>query len=274
VPSACHSDVKIHWLRAGDPTGEPVLLIMGLSGSHRDWHRHVPHLAEHDIILFDNRGTGLSSPVDGLLSMSDMVRDAVAVLDAAGVETAHVHGTSMGGMIAQHLALEHPERVRSLVLSATSPGGLLRRPPWRMLLATALRPLVGSKRTWPLVAPLIYSERTRLGAPRRVEEDLEIRRENATDGSTTIGQLAAIARHSTSERLGELARLPVTVVHGDLDRLVPLAHGRALAEGIPGSRFVLLEGGAHVLTTDDEFGLAGAMKDHLARATDHERSVA
>jgi pimeloyl-ACP methyl ester carboxylesterase len=274
VPSACHSEVKIHWLRAGDPAGEPVLLIMGLSGSHRDWHRHVPHLADHDVILFDNRGTGRSSPVEGLLSMSDMVRDAVAVLDAAGVESAHVHGTSMGGMIAQHLALEHPERVRSLVLSATSPGGLLRKPPWRMLLATALRPLVGWKRTWRLVAPLIYSEQTRVGAPGRVHEDLLIRHENATDGATTLGQLAAIARHSTRDRLGELAGLPVTVVHGDLDLLVPPSHGRALAEGIPGSRFVALERGAHVLTTDDELGLARAMQDHLARAADHERSVA
>ena len=80
--------------------------------------------------------------------------------------------------------------------------------------------------------------------------------------------------HTTRERLGELARMPVTVVHGDHDRLVPLAHGRALAEGIPGSRFVLLEGGAHVLTTDDEFGLAGAMREHLAQTADHERSVA
>jgi 3-oxoadipate enol-lactonase len=273
VPSACHSDVKIHWLRAGDPTGEPVLLIMGLSGSHRDWHRHVPHLQDCDVILFDNRGTGLSSPVDGLLTMEDMVVDAVAVLDAAGVESAHVHGTSMGGMIAQHLALEHPERVRSLVLSATSPGGLLKKPPWRMLLATALRPVVGWKRTWPLIAPLIYAEHSRVGAPRRVREDLAIRRENATDGRTTVGQLAAIARHSTRDRLGELAALPVTVVHGDLDLLVPLSHGRALAEGIPGSRFILLERGAHVLTTDDEFGLASAMREHLARATDHERSA-
>src|SRR5215211_4365200 len=118
---------------------------MGLSGSHCDLHRLVPHLPDHDVSLFDNRGTGLSSPVRGLLTMADMVRDAVAVLDAAGVESAHVHGTSMGGMIAQLLALDHPERVRSLMLSATSPGGLVNKPPWRMLAATALRPLVGAK---------------------------------------------------------------------------------------------------------------------------------
>ena len=273
MPTARHGDVEVHWLRAGDPAGEPVLLIMGLSGSHRDWHRLLPHIEDCDVVLFDNRGTGMSSPVGGLLSMADMVRDAVAVLDAAGLPAAHVHGTSMGGMIAQHLALTHRERVRSLVLSATTPGGMLDKPPWRMLAATALRPLLGSKRTWPMVAPMVYSERTRLGAPERVKQDLRIRSEHATVAKTTFAQMAAIARHDTRKRLHELAGIPATVIHGDLDLLVPPSHGRALGESIPGARFVLLEGSAHILTTDDEHGLAAAMRDHLQRAVDHERSA-
>jgi 3-oxoadipate enol-lactonase len=273
VPTARHRDVEIHWLRAGDRAGPPVLLVMGLSGSHRDWYRLVPHLADCDVVLFDNRGIGRSSAVRGLLTMDDMARDAVAVLDAAGLGAAHVHGTSMGGMIAQHLALAHRSRVRSLVLSATSPGGMLDKPPWRLLAATALRPIIGSRRTWPMVAPMIYAERTRLGAPERVKEDLRVRSEHATAARTTVAQMAAIARHDTRRRLGELAGLPVSVLHGDLDHLVPLAHGRALADAIPGARFVLLEGSAHILTTDDEHGLARAVRDHLAHATDHERSV-
>jgi pimeloyl-ACP methyl ester carboxylesterase len=214
VPSARHGDVELHWLRAGDPAGEPVVLIMGLSGSHRDWHRLVPHLPDHDVILFDNRGTGRSSPVDGFLTMADMVRDTLAVLDAAGVERAHVH------------------------------------------------------------APILYADRTRAAAPGRVAADLAIRRENATDGRTTMGQIAAIARHDTHERLHELGRLPVTVIHGGLDLLVPPSHGRALADGIPGSRLVMLEEAAHILTTDDEPGLARAVQEHLERAAEHERSMA
>jgi 3-oxoadipate enol-lactonase len=274
MPTAVHGDVRIHWLRAGDPDGPPVLLVMGLSGSHRDWHRLVPHLLDHDVILMDNRGTGMSSAVTGPLTMADMVRDAVAVLDAAGVTTAHVHGTSMGGMIAQHLALGHRERVRSLMLSATTPGGLLSSPPWRLLAATALRPVVGSERTWGLVGPMLYSDHTRAAAPGLVEEDLGIRAQNATDARTTVAQMAAIARHDTRDRLHELAGLPVTVIHGDGDRLVPPSHGEALAEGIPGARLVMLAGAAHVLSTDDEPGLSAAVREHLERVAGHERSAA
>jgi 3-oxoadipate enol-lactonase len=274
VPTARHGDVEIHWLRAGDPSGDPVLLIMGLSGSHRDWHRLIPHLPDYDVVLMDNRGTGLSSPVGGPLSMADMVGDAVAVLDAAGLQDAHVHGTSMGGMIAQHLALDQRARVRSLILSATTPGGMAGKPPWRLLAATALRPIAGWRRTWRWVAPMIYSEHTRHAAPERVKDDLRIRLEHATSPKTTMAQMAAIARHDTRKRLHELAGMPVTVIHGDLDLLVPPSHGRSLAEAIPGARFVALEGSAHVLTTDDEHGVAAGVREHLQRAADHERIVA
>jgi pimeloyl-ACP methyl ester carboxylesterase len=222
----------------------------------------------------DNRGTGLSSPVGGPLTMEDMVQDIVAVLDAAELESAHVHGTSMGGMIAQHLALLHRDRVRSLVLSATTPGGMLNQPPWRLLLATALRPIVGWRRTSGIVVPMLYAEHTRKAAPERVKADLAIRVENATDPKTTLAQMAAIARHDTRERLHELAGLPVTVVHGDKDLLVPPSHGEALAEAIPGARMVMLEGAAHILTTDDEHGVASVVREHLEAAISLERSAA
>ena len=121
-------DGWITWREQGpleqDAPGEPVLMIMGLGASSRLWFRLLPWIARrHRAIVFDNRGTGDSSPVRGRLSMRGLAHDARAVLDDAGVESAHVIGASMGGMIAQHLALEDRDRVRSLTLACTTPGG-------------------------------------------------------------------------------------------------------------------------------------------------------
>src|SRR3954464_8376590 len=173
---------------------------MGLSGSRRGWYRLLPHLVPHaEAISFDNRGTGYSDPVTGALTMAGLVEDALAVLDAAGHESAHVMGVSMGGMIAQHLALDHRDRVRSLILGCTTAGGRRGAPPWRMMTATALRPVIGATRTFPIVTPALYAQRTRDEQPERVAEDLRIRLADSTDNRTTLAQMAAVARHDTRE---------------------------------------------------------------------------
>jgi len=105
--------------------GEPLLLIMGLSLNSKSWFRTLPALSEHyQVIIFDNRGVGLSDKPNTPYSIELMAEDARAVLDAAGVETAHVYGISMGGMIAQKLAIKYPERIRSLILGCTTSGGV------------------------------------------------------------------------------------------------------------------------------------------------------
>jgi 3-oxoadipate enol-lactonase len=140
MPFAQGRGARIHYRETGPPEGEPVLLIMGLGGSGRMWWRLEPHLsARHRLLLIDNRGTGDSDPVGAGPTMTTMAADAVAVLDAAGVDQAHVVGTSMGGMVAQHVALDHRRRVTSLVLACTTGGGPGGAPPWRLMLASALR---------------------------------------------------------------------------------------------------------------------------------------
>jgi pimeloyl-ACP methyl ester carboxylesterase len=256
-------DAWISWRADGE--GEPVLMIMGLSGSSRAWFRLLPHVArEHRAIVFDNRGTGDSDGVTRPLKMRDLVADALAVLDAAEEETAHVIGVSMGGMVAQHLALEHRERVRSLILGCTTPGGG-GTPSWRLLAGTALRPLIGSRRTFPLIAPALYADRTRRENPERVRADLELRIEDATAVKTSYAQMAAIAGHDTRARLHELEGLPVTVLHGTDDALVPVHNGRALAEGIPGATLVEFPDCGHMLTTDAEEAVVSAVLQHLKR---------
>ncbi len=266
-------DGWISWRETGprEPgaPGEPVLLIMGLGASSRLWFRLLPWIARrHRAIVFDNRGTGDSSPVRSRLSMKDLAHDARAVLDDAGVESAHVIGASMGGMIAQHLALEDRDSVRSLTLACTTPGGRSGAPPWRLLATAALRPVLGSRRTFPLVAPALYGKATLKERPERVREDLARRLEDNTSPITLYAQLGAIAGHDTRSRLRKLKGLPTLVVHGLEDALVPPDRGRELAASIPGAKLELVPACGHLLTTDAEEQVADAILAHLERSAE------
>ena len=250
---ARNGDIQLAWRSHG--RGQPVLVIMGFLGTGHAWFRLLPYIAAmRRAIVFDNRGTGDSERPPGLWSMGDLAGDALAVLDATGVESAHVVGASMGGMIAQHLALEHPGRVRSLTLACTHAGRREGRPgwlPWRLVAAIALRPALGSTRAFGLLAPLLYSDRTLERARDRLEEDLELRVRDATPLLTAAGQLAAIARHDARARLGEL-RVPALVLHGEEDRLIPPAAAHELARRIPHARLELIRDCGHVLTAEAE----------------------
>jgi 3-oxoadipate enol-lactonase len=250
-----------------DAPGEPVLMIMGLAASSRMWYRLVPWVRRrHRVILFDNRGTGSSPPVRSRLTMQSMAADALSVLDHAGVECAHVIGASMGGMIAQHVALDHRDRVRSVTLACTTPGGRRGAPPWRMMVASALRPVLGPHRTFPMVTPLLYARRTRESRRTRMREDLERRMADDTPAKTVYAQMGAIAGHDTRARLRELAGLPTLVVHGLEDALIPPDHGRDLAELIPGAHLELIPYCGHILGTDAEEPTATAILEHLERS--------
>ena len=268
MPTVRTHDGWLAWREEGPheegAAGEPVLMIMGLGASSRLWFRLLPWIARrHRAIVFDNRGTGDSSPVRGRLSMRGLAHDARAVMDDAGVDSAHVIGASMGGMIAQHLALDHRGSVRSLTLACTTPGGRAGAPPWRLLASAALRPLLGSQRTFPLVAPALYARDTLRERPERVRDDLARRLEDNTSPLTLYAQLGAIAGHDTRPRLRELDGLPTLVVHGLEDGLVPHDRGRDLAALIPGARLELIDSCGHLLTTDAEDEVAAAILAHL-----------
>src|SRR3954454_18085401 len=123
MPKIRVGDHELHYERAG--SGEPLLMIQGMSGTHVSWGEPflAPLRESFDVIAFDNRGIGLSAPIDGSFTIVEMAEDAAGLLDELGIESAHVCGISMGGMIAQDLALAHPERLRSLTLGCTYCGG-------------------------------------------------------------------------------------------------------------------------------------------------------
>ena len=123
MPSVDAAGTELHYLRAGE--GEPLLLIQGMSATHLAWGR--PFLDElegsFDTIVFDNRGMGLSGRAELPFTIADLAADTAGLLDALELESAHVVGISMGGMIAQELALAHPERIRTLAIGASYCGG-------------------------------------------------------------------------------------------------------------------------------------------------------
>ena len=246
MPYVDSSGTEIFWDREGD--GEPVLLIMGLGYSSDMWHRTRPVLAKHfRVISFDNRGVGKSGVPPGPYSMAQMAADAGAVLDAAGVASAHVVGVSMGGMIAQEFVLSCPARVCKLVLGCTACGGpgAVRAEPE----ATGVLLARGSMSPEQAVAaaiPYIYHPST----PReRIEEDLEIRLRTFPAADAHRAQLAAILGWQSYDRLQQI-HAPTLVMHGEADRLVPPGNGRLVAETIPGAQFVLIPRASHMFTTD------------------------
>jgi 3-oxoadipate enol-lactonase len=240
----------LHWESTG--RGAPVLLIMGLGLSGGAWWRTVPVLARRlRVITFDNRGVGRSPAFSYAYTTDAMADDAVTVLDAAGVERAHVYGISLGGMVAQALALRHPDRVRSLVLGATSPGGPRAVRPSAEVTAFFRRRLgMAPERAARESIPINYGERCRAEHFERIEEDVAQRLSHPFSERAYRAQIFAAAWHNA---YGSLARItaPTLVVHGALDRVIPAGNARLLAGRIPGARLRLLEHAGHLYPTEE-----------------------
>jgi len=242
VPFAHRPDARIWWAQSG--AGDPVLLIMGHAYGAGMWHRTAPALAaSYRVIRFDNRGVGRSSDPPGPYPVQLMADDALAVLDAAGAVSAHVHGVSLGGAIALQLALDDPGRVRSLILGCTAAsaegvprGALLTR-------ARSLLPAAALNR---LAWKLLYGPGT--PASRRAEDQQIVRRTRCT-GRGRRGQLAGAASFDVTGRLAEIG-IPALVMHGAQDRIVPAASARRLAGGITGARLVIFPDAGHAYMTD------------------------
>jgi 3-oxoadipate enol-lactonase len=246
VPAVRRDDgAEIAWQASGD--GSAVLLVMGLAYPAASWFRQIPALAAHHrVVTLDNRGcgaTGLAPSAPYTVEL--MTGDCLAVLDAAGVEQAHVVGISMGGLMAQELALEHPDRVRSLALVSTHPGtahGVWPQEVHEFLQARLTMP-VEERNAFSI--PFNYMATT---SRELIEEDWRVR------ASGTAGPEGYAAQAGTAlwSRYADLAHLtvPTLVVHGAQDRLVVPENGERLAAAIPDAKLVLVDGANHIVTTD------------------------
>lgn len=236
------SGVRIAWERRG--TGEPLLLVHGLGYARWGWEPVADALADaHELVLFDNRGIGESDAPPGPYSVSDMAEDAVAVLDAAGLERAHVLGTSLGGMIALQLALDHPERVDKLVLACTTSGGEGAAP----MPERTVRLLAEAHALPPEVALRRFVENAFGPDPDQGQIERIMKHRIATTQSPEAwaAQASAGAAFDVWERLAEI-RAETLVLTGDQDAVVDPRNSELLAARIPEARLEVFAGGGHL----------------------------
>jgi pimeloyl-ACP methyl ester carboxylesterase len=249
MPTLQRPDTVIHYELAGS-SGPPVLLIQGIGAVGGAWRLQVDAMKQnHRVLVLDNRGIGRSQPCAGPVTIETMAEDALAVMDAAGWDSAHVGGHSMGGVIAQQLALAAPRRVRSLLLVCTfSRGKDAARPtPWAIWMG--IRTRLGTRRMRRRAflemlyspAKLAAADRDKLAAWTAPL----IGRDLADSPPVLMKQVAACGKHDTRARLGELAGLPALVISAELDPIAKVPYGRDLAAQIPGATFELHSGQSH-----------------------------
>jgi len=234
---------KVNGINIGydiDGQGEPLVLIMGLGATRLGWIFQKRAFRKHfQVITFDNRGVGGSDKPSGPYTMRAMADDTIGLMDHLGVDKAHILGLSMGGMITQELAINYPERVRKLVLASTiarmnetdREQGLkeLQDIGIRKVLTTKMA-LAFNKRLYRMVFyPLII---------------LQVTLTRTTHG--LLGQMEAVFGHDTVDRL-QMIGVPTLVIAGTEDRTLAPSYSDALADGIPNSKLVKVEGGSHVL---------------------------
>ncbi|MEO8131824.1 MAG: alpha/beta fold hydrolase, partial [Bryobacteraceae bacterium] len=241
MKSLLHKGCPLAYKTSGK--GAPVVFIQGV-GLHGDgWKPQVDELAaKYTCLSFDNRGMGRSQPMGAPITVEQMAEDTLALMDSLGWQSAHIAGHSLGGLVAQHLGLTARSRVRSLSLLCTVARGAdaTSLSPW--MLAVGLRTRIGPRRArrmafLQIVMPpevLATADRDALAA----ELEASFGHDLADQPPVVMKQLSALRAYDATNRLRELSGIPTLVVSAKHDHIAPPDRGRALADGIPGSRFV------------------------------------
>ena len=260
---ASSDGVAIHYQDSG--TGPPLLVLNGWTASGLIWPDEWLHALEvdHRLLRVCNRGTGWSDQVTDPFTIADMVADTIAVLDAEGLESADVFGLSMGGMIAQQLAVTHPGRVDRLVLCATAP------PPPDLVMAD---PAVFSKLFTPPagattvdeIVGSVWSSIVGPGFAERGKEVLDRLVSRAVERPTPL-EVIMLQMQAITTRTGDPAAItaPTLVLHGGDDPLLPVANGRRLGELVARARYVELPGVGHLVPWEAPEKVSSAMRDFL-----------
>ena len=251
MPRARANGIELEYETIGRSDANPLLLIGGLGTQLVSWDVEFCDLLAARgfyVIRFDNRDAGLSTWPEDEYTLDDMADDVVSLLDVLGIRAAHLVGASMGGFIAQLVALNHPERVLSLTSMISGPGGADQVQPTPEAQALLLAPVPPTLEERIQLA--LVGKRTLLGPDDPFDERYERAKavlaiERAYHAAGFARQLRAIvAAHSRIERLRNV-RMPTLVIHGDADILVPVENGRRVAAAIPGARYIEIPGMGH-----------------------------
>ena len=262
MPTAGDAGVELFWERSG--RGEPLLLIQGMSGTHLSWGE--PFLSrlepDFDCVVFDNRGIGNSAEVSAPFTIAELADDALAVMDAAGLEDAHVLGISMGGMIAQQLALKSPERLRTMPLGSPSPGG----EGSSLIAPEDAGPLVEALASGDLDRAIDAMYEVNLSPGFRADpthfDDFKTMATSLPARQRTVQmQIQAVGGHDTQARLTEI-EAPTLIIHGTEDKMIPVANGKLIAALIPGAKLEILEGVGHLFWWEQPQRAAELIRAH------------
>ena len=266
MPVASVGEIELDYERSG--SGPPLLLIMGMSGTALHWGE--PFLQalrrDFDVIAYDHRGVGASSRLEGPITIVQMADDALGLLDALGIDSAHIVGISMGGMVAQELAIAHPERVLTLTLGCTYCGGSgssLMTPELARRLRDARRSgdrEQAVRASWEAnISPALVDDADVYAAYS------EVSRQRAVAVPVILAQIDAIDAHDTSARLAELV-MPTLVIHGTADQVLPVENGHLVASLIPGSRLEIFDGVGHLFFWERPDRSAELVREHATVA--------
>jgi 3-oxoadipate enol-lactonase len=261
MPTTTHDGVRLHYERHGD-AGDPLLLIMGLGSPLEFWEFQWPVFARtHRVCVYDNRGAGRSDKPAGPYDVRTLAGDAVAVMDACDFGRAHVVGLSMGGMIAQELAIRHPDRVGALALAATfaKPDDQVKSVSTGAFDPKQIEPKQIFKMMMGMVlsAEFITRERDWLRATRdRILPHLSV--------EGFLAQMAAVMAHDASSELHRIEAATL-VMKPAADQLIPPRASDELARLIPGATLETFEHGSHGFNVEQADKFNRAVLDFLAQ---------
>ena len=266
MPYANVNGIKIYYEVYGKSAGLPILLINGLGGTCNDWGPLPKILSKNKkVIVYDNRGAGRTDKPNPPYSMDMLVRDALGLLDCLEIRSCTVVGISMGGMIAQHLALKYPDRIRKLVLGCTTcnlAALVCRSPQVLSELVSWMQPFPqGQDKRKTMIEKclsFLFSPSFPTKHPKEFMEFVSNASQTTQPIEGFVGQLAAVMEHNLCSQLSEIVS-PTLVLHGTEDKLIPLEEGVKVAERIDRAQLITLEDSGHLFFLEHPHQVVGLL---------------